>query len=1430
MRMMKIVELDNDDSSIKLNQRKTKKMDQDLEETPDKLLDQGVQQDLKTTWRSLFDFTTPRHGVSLLIAVFFSLASGLAMPIMAVFLGRLFNSFTTYGGGGITATKLMKQVTSGLIALVGLGFASWILKGLFFVSWVVFGELQAKNARNKLFGGMLLKDLEWYDMRKNGVSALIPRLNTQIRELQISTSHPLGLAVQYTVTALASLGLAFYESWSVTLVTLSTLPIGAGVLAFLSRRTQPKIYAQSAALGQASKLANNAISNIDTVKYFNGQEFECRQYSTSIKRAARYYLQQAKFNALQIGIIRFLTLSLFVQAFWYGEYLVRNEKSTAGRILTTFWACLLATESIEMMLPQLIVLEKGRAAGATLKATLLQIDRGRRVVTMAGQHAPLYCDGDIEVRNISFAYPARLDHHVLEQANFFFPAGETTFVIGKSGSGKSTLGNLLMRFYPPTVGEILIDGNPIQTIDINWLRNNITLIQQSSILFNESIFKNIAFGRKDYTKVRMGDMKACVQLAMLQETINELPDGLDTVVGTGGSAMSGGQRQRVAIARARLRDTPILILDESTSALDHISRTKVMEAIRAWRRGKTTIIITHDISQIRENDFTYVIQNGKVVQEGFRHTLEKVRDGPFTSTFLNPEVKSSYTGDNQDIEKTLEPCESSLETMTDQRNSHISDDSMDIQIAPRNLRIPEAVFQRASYVPDSMRVSWIRRPSSILQTPFSPLEPSFNRMSLHSVRVDELRRPSSAAVSHPRKKSISLSAVSELGYLETNFKDKQPSFNSPFEVGSTSTQRAKRASNISISPSVRLPSPRSFKIPSRRKRKLTREEKALRILPIRKILATVWPTLPARSRILLVLGFLFAFLHAAATPFFSWIFSRLLATFFSGDSNQALVWSLCILGVAIFDGICSYLWRHLLEYCGQVWVDQLRSEAVKRMLAQPRSWFELDKNILSRLIGCLDQDGEEMRDLVGRFAGYIFVAAAMVVIAIVWSLTVSWKLTLVGLASTPFIYAILTAFTVVSGKWEGRSNDAGDTAGAIFTETFVNIRTVRALTLESYFHKKYTIATEEALKVGLKRSAYSGFFYGFANSGMMFVIALTFYYAAILVTSNEMSVQSVMTVVSLLLFSISGAQGMIAFVPQISISQDTATRLLRLANLSLHASHETSGTIKISTPGEISFRNLTFTYPSRPGIPALSNFTLTIPPHTCTAIVGASGSGKSTLASLLLDMYPISNDNPLGLTFSSRPIHTLHTQTLRSLIAIVPQQTPLFPATISENIAYGLPSSSPLATSANIRAAAVAAGIDEFICSLPRGYSTSVGDGSLGLSGGQIQRLGIARAIVRRPQILILDEATSSLDVESAALIRNSVKGLTSGANGKRSRLTVIIITHSREMMSVAENIVVVERGRCIQMGAYEKLIRSEGPFRRLIQCGEVDDEEWVGC
>ena len=604
-----------------------------------------------------------------------------------------------------------------------------------------------------------------------------------------------------------------------------------------------------------------------------------------------------------------------------------------------------------------------------------------------------------------------------------------------------------------------------------------------------------------------------------------------------------------------------------------------------------------------------------------------------------------------------------------------------------------------------------------------------------------------------------------------------------------------------------------------------------------KIFSSIWPTLTWRDRLILLIGFLTAFIVAVATPAFAFFFAKLMAVFYEAENQaaDARKWALSLLGIAIIDGIACFGTHYALEHIGQAWVSFLRVEAFKRILSQPRSWFEREFNSPSHLSECLDRNAEEMRNLVGRFASTAFTILCMLGISIIWAFIVSWKLTLVALACAPVMFIATRIFHWVSSKWEEKCNDASDTASNVFTETFLNIKTVRSLTLENHFQVKHDQSAARAYMVGSRRAFYSGVLFGMTDAVTYFIIALIFYYGTVIISSGALTVASVIQVINLLLFGIANAASMLPLIPQISSSRATATQMLRLANLPLRASHEAVGDRRVTNLFPIQLDNLSFTYPSKESVKTLKDISLTIFSGTCTAIVGQSGSGKSTIASILLGLYPPDHPTPSysppPLTFGGVSISDYKTTSLRAQMAIVPQSPHIFPGSIFSNIVYGLPENSPFNKLSCVMAAARDASIHDYIMSLPQGYNTKIGEGGQGMSGGQTQRIAIARALVRRPKLLVLDEATSALDGETRQAIMGTIMRMLGrdrfGGKGKArydqqgSGMAVVIISHSVEMMRIAETLVVFEDGMLVEKGGFEELRRKRGAFARLL--GELE-------
>ncbi|CAO2657496.1 Nn.00g036220.m01.CDS01 [Neocucurbitaria sp. VM-36] len=1452
----------------------------------------------KVGWKALFSFTTRKHLLVLSAALLSAVIAAATLPVFAIIYGLIFREYTDYGARKIDSSALLGNVTRYCIILTSIVTLNWVANSFYFSLFLTFGELQAKSARDRVFDVLIKKDMTWYDMRETGMAAFLPAVQMHIRDLQLSVSAPFGEGVQCIVQGLAALAVAFYYSWNLTLVIISTVPLIYLVQAFIAHRLSIRAHVQADKLQHALKYITNAIQSIETVKCFNGERNELQSFTRIAAHAAGMYRRVANLRSMQIGVMQFFTLSVFFQGFWYGSHLVNSQDRNVGQVLTTFWAALMAIQGITGFLPQFIVLQKGKMAGSRLQLLIKEISRSNHGQERQGQTKPIRCAGNIEFRKVTFSYPTRTDETAIHDISLFFPAGETTFIIGKSGSGKSTLGQLLVRFYQPSSGQIFLDGHALDDFDVQWLRKHITLVEQHSVLFNDTIRQNLALGQLDKS-VSLREVQEAIKFAKLDTVIQDLPDGSETHLGIKGNSLSGGERQRMALARAKIRDAPILILDESTGALDYITRGAILQAIREWRRGKTTLVITHDISQIHPDDFVYLLNDAQLIQGGYRRDLE-AQSGAFRS-FLDSHNRGRTYEDNED-----------------EGFSPVGDDTDEIITLygeswglhnPMHRPLSAVLFGESVLQPflTGSRKSWVNDVNAGSEKGFTLSAYEEGGNSFPRVLTEATpgpleappRRPSSApgVFQSERNDSRPAQRATQDVRLVGAYRRDQPiemlkDFGSrPSSV--ISSRPASRQSRYPRPLSVSSIRPVQLGQPEKRSRRqklfssvgLTRRQSITKKptlstdpLPLIEILKSVWPALDWHSRLTLSAAIFCAMFHSAATPLFAWVFAQLLATFYSpGDQTQrALVYALFILGIAIADGLADYFLFFLSDSVAQSWTLALKTEAMRRILMQPREFFDKEENSISRLAETLDHFAEEARNLPGRFACIFLVVITMITISIAWSLVTAWKLALVALATGPILYAITKCYNMISSRWEQLSNDADDEVGQVLHETFVNIRTVRCLVLEDYFRAKSKRETIAALKVGIKRALYSGAIFGLNFAGVLFVAILLFWYGAVLVSSDQYTVTDITETFLILMLSINHVAHMSNYMTQVNMSRAAGSRLLRLARLPI-ISHELSGTIQIQRAGDISFRNVKFTYPTRKDYPVLQNVSFYIPHGSCTAIVGSSGSGKSTIASLLLKLYQTDKDNfsPFhtpDITISNIDIKSLDTTTLRSRMAVVSQNPVLFSGTIAENIAYGLSPSSPLASVDSIRTAAEAAGVSEFIDSLPQGYETVVGEGGTGLSGGQAQRIVIARALVRDPDILILDEATSALDVASAAVVRETILRLVreakpirpplspipssptsplsqSGAfwddknweagveistagegmagqktaktvgKAPRKEMTVIIITHAREMMAIADHIIMLDQGQVVEQGSFRELKRKRGgAFGRLLR------------
>ena len=397
-------------------------------------------------------------------------------------------------------------------------------------------------------------------------------------DVRNASSLAAGLLLQYLTTCIACLVLAFQRSWSLTLVILSAVPILMLIHGFSQAFAGGQLAAERSELATAASLVDRAIAAIATVKAFNATRYEYHALSVILSRLKSIVTKINGIWSVASGLAQFVTMAMFVQGFWFGARLVRDGKLGAGSVMAVFWACLIATSSLQMCIPQFIAFTKGKFAAASLW-NLMEASaapppytgsKTRKTTSLRKIVLPR-CHGELAMQNVTFAYPSRPTMPVLRNVSLFLPAHETTFIVGGSGSGKSTVAQLLLRLYDPQSGMIQLDNQDMSYLDDAWTREHIACVSQECILFDMTVRENVAIGvagsglRKP-EDVTMEEVTEACRAALMHDFVRDLPGGYDTKLGNGGANLSGGQKQRLAIARAKLRNPTVLVVSEGQAA------------------------------------------------------------------------------------------------------------------------------------------------------------------------------------------------------------------------------------------------------------------------------------------------------------------------------------------------------------------------------------------------------------------------------------------------------------------------------------------------------------------------------------------------------------------------------------------------------------------------------------------------------------------------------------------------------------------------------------------------------------------------------------------------------------------------------------------------------------------------------------------------
>ncbi|KAG7669217.1 hypothetical protein Ndes2526B_g05515 [Nannochloris sp. 'desiccata'] len=1311
---------------------------------------------------SLYKFADKWDYLFTLIGLIGAMGNGVSMPVFSIIFGNVLNAI---GLNIFDPDALKNEVASEVPNFMYLGVASAVAAFLQTFFLVYSSVRQANRMRGAYLASVLSQDVGFFDTK--GTSGLLLQgLNEDCSTVQSAIGEKISMFVFMMSTAISGIAIAFTRGWDMTLVLLSLLPVLAGTGFAISVLVTRLSSAMNRAYADANSLAQQALANVRTVYAFNGEERTVNDYNHALEAPLNVGIKQGLYGGFTTGMANLVAYCGYALAMWYGATRVADGAYTGGEVLNVLFAALIGGFALGQAVPNWQGFQEGKfSAGRMFNIMNRKPEISDAQSTEKGKGLELKTvQGVVELRGVTFAYPARPEKPVFKNFSLVIPAGMTVALVGESGSGKSTVVQLIERFYDPQQGAVLLDNIDIKNFQLRWLRSQIGLVSQEPTLFATSIRENILFGKPGASQ---HDVIAAAKAANAHNFISALPEGYDTFVGEKGIQMSGGQKQRIAIARAILKDPRVLLLDEATSALDSKSEKVVQEALDRLMVGRTTVVVAHRLSTVRDANSIAVVKNGGIVEQGTHDALVKAHGVYATLVQMQESSSSTAVGGGGRAVFTA------------------ADDDDDAD------ETGSAVWETATE--DSRAASVASKPSLTLNrreiTPYNEVDAEEEEEEVDDVVY---RHPLGAAAVAPAAMATELvprttSTALDLseGGIHTEHND--------------ITTKKKRLRRRKLAPGIA-----NLAKQSKFGKKKKGDEEDLKEVSLRRLAQLNRPELPAA-----IGGFIGSVAMGMLMPVFSLAFSSLIGVFYLTSPDEvesgAQKWSLVFTGIGFAAFFACILQTYCFNFMGQKLGRRVRVMMMQALLRQDVGWYDDDKNNSGVITSKLSADALAVKGQFGDTMGLITQNMVTLIAGYAIAGVYSWRMMLVVTAVMPILIAAVVIQSKLIIAFLSGERETYATANATASEAFASIRTVAAFGMEGQVARLYAQQLEEPTKSSKGRIISSGLGFGFFQLVIFGIFSLAFWFAGEEVSNGRSTFVDVLKAFfSIFLAAFSFSQAQMHF-PDVAKGQAASRRVFAIIDRKPKIdSSSPDGLLPPSCDGKLELKNITFAYPARPAATIFENFNLVIPAGTTVALVGESGSGKSTVVQLIERFY---DPQQGAVLLDNIDIKNLNLHWLRSQIGLVSQEPVLFNMTVADNIRYGREDAS-LET---VIAAAKAANAHNFISALPEGYDTRVGEGSIQLSGGQKQRVAIARAVVKDPRVLLLDEATSALDTESENVVQEALDRLMVGR-------TTVVVAHRLSTVRDANSIAVVYKGKLVEQGTHTELLALSGAYSRLVK------------
>ncbi|KAH7322610.1 multidrug resistance protein [Stachybotrys elegans] len=1312
-----------------------------------------------TYFRLLFAADPTWVDVALVVVgVVVAAVAGTPFPIMAIVFGQLvdeLNGATCAAQGTLDEdpSRYVAAVNDRILLMVYIAIAAFVAIYIYVLAWGIISQRLAQRLRRHYLAALLRQPPSYFDVNANA-GEVSSRLHADITAIQAGTSEKAGIfiaTISFFVTAFV---IAFTRQVYLAAMLIFMVPCFI-ISAFVGGAFSHKYSTRMAeAMATASSLASEALRNISVVQAFGaGGRLESR-FAELAFSARQDGTKKMRVSGVQAGMLYFIAYAGNALAFWQGSRFIAEtlnasgSRTTMGDIYTVILVLVDACVMLGNIAPMMPLFTGASASFERLKKDMdapsaidATSDAGQ-VIASGDDAQPLA----VHFNNVSFSYPSRPNQPVLKNVDLSFPAGKYTAIVGLSGSGKSTIASLITRLYDPLEGSVTVNGQDIRQLNVRSLRGQMGFVQQEPTLLNTSILANIALGLANSPKPEHQHLKQFLDWGNLTELTDKGKD-IDASAATAGK--------------------------------------EVAEIIQLVRHAAEQADAASFIERLESGYATMTGPAGSLVSGGQRQRLALAQ-----ALIRDPKIL------------VLDEATASVDSATERR-------------------IQEAVERAAegrTVISIAHRLSTIRNADNIIVMEAGRVVEQGSYAELMAIEGGVFAHMASLQTLGTADRNSLSGDTLESSSLKTDILsiDKQEIAPTPAEevkqIDAPKNEPAEEKSDSSAAGELDTKRPISFLVA--RYGRIIRP--SLMYLVFAIIAATIVGATFSSAGVIIghIVGVLSPCANTAAR-----IISQ--GGFFAG-----MIFMLA--GVELFANFFSWTFFGLLA---ERLLYTARVLSFRSLMEQGLSWHQAMTS--TTLLSVITKDTAAIGGFSGSTIGTVFSILVNFIIAVILSHIIAWRLAVVCLASVPILLGSGIIQLKMLAKYNERQSGAFDEATALAVETVHSIRTVAALSLEQQTMESFVRLLREPQKLIVKTAAFTNIWLAMHHSMGTFVYCLSYWWGTRLITRGEITQTQFFIVQIAMLVSAQLWGTMFALAPEFARARQAASRVLNVILLGSgselnRATLQSLEPAKSSSEGgqtgdveadaessklpqrekdqsrgmKVSFNNVSFTYPNRPGVPVLDNVSFTIQPGQFCGLVGPSGAGKSTIMSLVQRLYEPTKGSVMLDDKDLAPLHP----SFRDSIALVPQDPTLFNGSVRFNISLGAPPGTE-ATDAEIEQACRLANIHDTIMSLPDGYDTECGSSAQRFSGGQRQRLAIARALVRKPKLLLLDESTSALDSASEAELQKGLERASAGT-------TVLAITHRLHTVQKADVILIVEGGKIVDSGKHSELMERRESYR----------------